>query len=985
MTMRPTNVTPAPCRRHPHHGFSLMELMITLLIFTFLAGAVITVLVVSSKQKSATSNEVGATQMARTTVDMLTRDLRTAGFGIDNTYTTPQPAVAYVDSQEIIINSNVTPYPDTSTTARGIPLAYNPTGSPKPKPLNGTAWTPPIRYRTGAECVRWTLDLNNDGQVNATDLSASDATDAARTSNPDDYELCREVYGDSTGGSQGNNGGTRERIGLIKKPGGSNPPLFRVYMQGSSTPWNWANGPVPANKLQEIVRIEVNIVSTSPTKNFMGQYTDRRITTTVNELRNSPNFSFITYNISGFVYNDLNKNRVKDGGEVGVAGAAVTVGGYLSMTTSATGGFSFDVPAGTYSVTQDPPANFGIFTSPDSFNVTVGPNITCNFADTARAGGWVNLTVYNDVDKSRSYGGSDKAMVDLAVTLMGTNEVYNTDNNGVVSVFCPVGTYKLSAALPDSFVFSTTNPATGTMTNGATQTKQTGMYIFDSGNVAGTVFVDTDADGVLDVGENGIQGAYVYCYLPDSTLIYSYTDGNGAYALKLPTNDPPKTTPYNVVCDPPDGYTSQSALSIPTVYVQTNKTLSNQNFAMSKFNVWVQDVPEAFSAVTAIATDFIENDWTGVQSKHARKDLDFVTGTDEGALSNVQQWFNQYDKTPILHNSPDINRSAVNSVYALAADTLDAGVGGVSRPDVIAGMRYRASGNWTIWFSQNTSGNEGFIPTTASQSYLTADNGDVTAIVTVPPAVGASADIIVGTKSPTSGNGTIEIWRTSSHSSPSYTRAQTISGIGEVTALALGDLNTTVTGPELAVGTLTGYYTGELRVYKLVSGTWTLDWSTTLGADAVTCLTITDVNDDNKKDLVVGTQSSHTTGHLIWYERNANTNFKTPVTRNASGIVTALNKSDYGADGIDDIIVGWRGSDILFTGGLEIWYTTAKTLPTSGQDASGGKITNWITGIDIGNYNYGVWPSTPSSPYYMDIAGVARKDSKNGKVFTLVR
>src|SRR5205085_492131 len=111
----------------------------------------------------------------------------------------------------------------------------------------------------------------------------------------------------------------------------------------------------------------------------------------------------------------------------------------------------------------------------------------------------------------------------------------------------------------------------------------------------------------------------------------------------------------------PTGYISQAQLSISTVYVQTSKTLSSQNFAMGKFNVWSQDVPEPFSAVAAVKADFIENDWTGVQTKHARQDLDFVTGTDEGAASNVQQWFNQYDKMPVFHNTPDVNRSAVNS------------------------------------------------------------------------------------------------------------------------------------------------------------------------------------------------------------------------------------------------------------------------------------------------------------------------------------
>jgi hypothetical protein len=148
-----------------------------------------------------------------------------------------------------------------------------------------------------------------------------------------------------------------------------------------------------------------------------------------------------------------------------------------------------------------------------------------------------------------------------------------------------------------------------------------------------------------------------------------------------------------------------------------------------------------------------------------------------------------------------------------------------------------------------------------------------------------------------------------------------------------------------------------------------------------------DVDNDNRNDIIVGTQAGHSTGHLMWFKSKGGNpvTFNPPVSKDASGVITALNKADYGSDGIDDIIVGWRDTDLTFGGGVEIWYTTTKTLPNSGQDATGGKITNWVTGIEVGDFNYGVWPSKPNGPFFPDIAGVARKDSKNGRVFTLIR
>src|SRR5574341_2437258 len=136
------------------------------------------VMYATTRSKTATMNQLESVQAVRAGLDMLTRDLRSAGYGADLDYTSlPQPSIAYVDSSQVLINANLQPYPDTTMT-RIPPLAYDPAGAPRPAPLDGTPYAPPIRYRSGAELIRWTLDVNNDGAVDTDDLDAPDGADA---------------------------------------------------------------------------------------------------------------------------------------------------------------------------------------------------------------------------------------------------------------------------------------------------------------------------------------------------------------------------------------------------------------------------------------------------------------------------------------------------------------------------------------------------------------------------------------------------------------------------------------------------------------------------------------------------------------------------------------------------------------------------------------------------------------------------------------
>ena len=280
---------PVAPRTRRTRGFSLVELMITLTVLAAVLIVLTTVLYTAIRSKTATANRIESSQGGRVALDLIARDLRSAGYGADLDYTAaPQPPIAYIDSMEVLICENLAPYPDTTGSKPTSPLAYNPGGSPKPMPLVGT-YAPPIRYRTGAEIVRWTLDLDNDGAVNQSDLTTAAGADANRTPNPNDYVLVRQVFGDSTGNVAGNNGGAQERVALVRRPcAAGTPPLFTVYLKGQTTPWNWASGPVPANQLQNIERIQINVVATGGKPDQRGGYAQTSYSTEVNSISSAP-------------------------------------------------------------------------------------------------------------------------------------------------------------------------------------------------------------------------------------------------------------------------------------------------------------------------------------------------------------------------------------------------------------------------------------------------------------------------------------------------------------------------------------------------------------------------------------------------------------------------------------------------------------------------------------------------------------------------
>ncbi len=991
------------CGRMPAAGFTLIELLVTLSILGLMMVVLMSVILTAQRSKSSTINRIESIQAARTAVDVVARDLRSAGFGSDFDYTAlPQPAIAYVDSLQILISANLAPYPDDGSPI-GEPQAYDPDGSPNPFPLAGTPWQPPIKYRRGAEIIRWTLDVNNDGTVDANDLSDANGLDAARTQNPDDFVLVRQVYGDSSGGILGNNGGVIERMALVRFPDDAGvPPMFEVYLEGSSTPWDWSQGPVPAARLADIQRVRVHVRAASARPDFDGKYAETSLRTEVSSMRNTPNLGARLYALDGTVFQDDDGDGTRDMGETGVPNATVRLGNGMSTVSSATGYYLFRVQAGNYTVRHLAPPGYGVNSWPDSVNVVVPPGHSHDWADTLVQGGFVNVFVFTDDNQNGTQETGEVPVPGISLTLYPSGQQVYTAVDGHAQLFASPGSYQVSATLPDSFACSTPNPASGIMVNGAADNIAFGVYGTDVATFTGRVYRDQNRNGGPDAGEGGVENVWVGA-TPDGgvTVVgYDYTDLNGEFSIEVPVNDGAGGRPYFVTLIVPNGFFATTATAVGPYTVTTGQVVGGLLFGVEGFQVITLNADRVLSLASQ---DVIEKDWNGNQTQNARKDTDLLLGADAGGSVNVSVWHNRYDSSPLFASTPSHSRLAPQSVLAVALDTLDAAAP-KARPDLVTGTKNAAAGNFFVWFMQNSGGNEGTLPTAYStgRNYRTQDAGDVTAVATADLIGGIAPDLLVGTRSPLSGAGTFEIWQSDNATTPAYTRVETYApsggfsgALGEVTSMQLVDLDWPRDGKkDLVVGTKTGTYSGRILVFRNQGKTappsrFVQAKSIDLISASVTALTVLDVDGDSLQDIVAGIQTTSASGTIQYY-RNTTVGSLWDFALNAEvpapGIVSAMTAADLGGSmARRDLLIGWRESESSFVGGTRIFYTDIGTIPTASTDPSAGQVVHFVPTLTTGNFNWGVKPALPPNPWLPDFAAGVKIDGTTGALVVFIR
>jgi prepilin-type N-terminal cleavage/methylation domain-containing protein len=990
--MRP-HVRRRPPSRPPRAGFSLIEMMITLVLLAVVGAVIATVMIGSQRSKAVTEARVEAQQSARFIAGILGNDIRSAGYQIDETTSPAQTAFAYVDSVEIILNANLVPFPDTMVSAIA-PHALDPAGAPIPPRLAASPYRPTVKYTTGAESIRYTLDLDDDGDIDAGDQSHSLAVEAQRTANPNDYVLARAIYGGGSGGVLLNNGGALEKVGLVRGPGPDVPPLFTVYLGANPTPWDWSDGAIPADRLDEVSRIELKVTTESRRAGPGGDYTRTTLTSEINSIRNVPAAGSTIYAVEGWVFDDLDQSTTRDTGEPGIPDAIIRLGTVSVGTSNSAGYYRVSGPPAVYPLVQEVPEGFGAF-APDSVTIDfiASPgDYMHSFADTARSGAWLVDSCFIDVDSDGVRSAGDEPAGGVGMSVAGLTRT--SDSNGFMKVFLSPGSYAVSYTAPESTIVVSANPASVSITAGVDVTLYTLLVRGGTGTVTGTVYRDLDKDGVRDGGETGIANAWVGVTKNSgaATLAFAMTDSVGGYSIVAPINMPAATTPYEVTVIPPSGWYPTTPTQISPLWLSLGQTLSGNDFGMSNFT---QITLNADRVLSLSSGDLLEKDWGGSASQFLTKaafDKDLVLGSEYVSNPNVSVWFNNWDPPTISTTfAADANyaRNAQSSALSVAVGPLD-GNTPVMREDVVTGLARKPSGNIAVWLNQNASGNEGFLVTTPVL-YQTQNTGDANVVVLQDFGGSLAIDFMVGTTGATN-QGTLETWI--NNGSGAFIRDEIYppngnlpsGSLGEVKALAFGEV-TGDTNKDLIVGTKIAPGFGRVHVLGLNTRNANDRYRHTRSFDVVgevTSMLAMNVDGDGLLDIVVGTRISPSAGNIQYWKGQGSGNFAIASVFVTEGPVLSLAKGDFGGSSREDIAYGFRTDESAYTGGSRILFLDLGTLPPDDVDPAGGTHDWMAPALAVNNFNFRLNPATAGT-VLSDLAVATKTGVSTGALLVFIR
>jgi len=279
--------------------------------------------------------------------------------------------------------------------------------------------------------------------------------------------------------------------------------------------------------------------------------------------------------IGNFVWNDANGNGVQDAGEPGIPGVTLTLIGTTgsgqsvsqTTTTDANGLYQFTEPPGTYSVAVTAPAGYtptvtgkgttATDSNPTPSGTTPGTLPSGGTDQTIDFGFYKPVTigdfVWNDTNGNGVQDSGEAGIPGVTLTLTGTTgagaSVTQTTTIGAAGQYLftePPGTYTVTVTPPAGYTptatgkgttatDSNTNPSSttpGTLP-GASSDLTVDFGFYKPVTIGDFVWTDTNANGIQDSGEAGINGVTLTLTGTNGAGVavtdHATTSGNGGY------------------------------------------------------------------------------------------------------------------------------------------------------------------------------------------------------------------------------------------------------------------------------------------------------------------------------------------------------------------------------------------------------------------------------------------------------------------------
>jgi len=957
-------------------GFTLAELMVAITILGIIMGGVVMVLINSDRAKRKNDLIIEAQQQGGAALEMLVRDIKSAGYGIP--MESDQPVICYATPFEIIFNANLNPFPDSLGLKQ--PRAYDPGVTP-----HCPNYSVVLPYSGGVETYRYTFDSDNSGTFTSADRS--DDVFETKTFNPNDVVLLRQTYGKMDDGTNNVYPTRNLNIALVRGPSSATDtsviPMFQYWYRGTGDTLQLvgdANGDKQltgnerlfANPSASIISSieQITITVTTETKTPVDGARYRRVTvSTTTNLANVPNAT-AKYAISG---------KLKDyTSGLGIPGGKVYLNTGAMQTSNASGEYSFAVEAGAFVVTPEKlfddsaSGRYYLLFNPQDSGITVASSnvtdidfryIEISASDMGSGAG----IVFNDSTNQGIYDYGERGIAGVQVSASGypyaatsTNLSISTttDLNGNYSFALPAGIYTITEVDSPGYFSTTPNIMLDTIASpGDAVTVNFGDVQMATGRININVWKDINKDSIKNTGEPALSN--VFCMVTNTNngdLIASgRTDANGLFSTLVPGD-----SLYTIIEIDPDSMVSTCAL-IRTM--NTNNWVRSNDFnridsltvpSDTTRDVMFGDVVgyvaiplgQTERVLSLITPDLREvKNPPGVRTNPTSpyNDNDIVLGTvnSTGSVSNLLVWYNRFTASTDAKSS--LFPSAFDGSFNLTYDITALATGNLDNPsvtnDVICGLKANPGAyNISVGLTHDGGGtgvnldrDKGLLRYSV-KTYATITSVATTTVLSL--ATGGltnsnEVDFVVGTKDDEN-LGHLEIWK-------------------NVTGDTLGNFTR-----DTVMYYAGGMTIGEVRSIYLAD---VVDSNGTRGSDLPNYF----------QDLIIGTKTGsfpNYTGQLIIFRRKGlNKRFAFHACYNITdGYINSVQAYQSGktANTARDIVCGLRVNAAAsddYKGRIDLWYNNndgtfgTSGLPTQSLSAEGEVLCLATGQLSLDNIN----------------------------------